>query len=133
MIKKLNKMVTLSETIVLWYYLPTASGFRYVMLSQFNDNACEGKYHLPVSQGTRTIKTFKEYGQHCCTTLITNYKKQTPSIKLILSQWGGLSNLEVSTKCVSEESSTEHRTYNHQVQRIFSTVMSRPESMLIRL
>ena len=31
-----------------------------------------------------------------------------------------------------DESSTECRSYNLHVQRIFSTVMSRPESILIR-
>ena len=44
----------------------------------------------------------------------------------------GLSNLEVSTKCVNEESPTECGSYNHKVKRIFSRVMLRPESMLIR-
>ena len=44
----------------------------------------------------------------------------------------GLIYKNVSTKCVKEESSTERRSYNHQVLQIFSTVMSRPETILIR-
>ena len=39
---------------------------------------------------------------------------------------------EVSHKYVKEESSTECRSYNRQVQRIFSTVISKLQSKLIR-
>ena len=44
----------------------------------------------------------------------------------------GLMHQEVSPKCVNEEISTERRSYNSQVNRYPLTVMSRPESILIR-
>ena len=44
----------------------------------------------------------------------------------------GFIHREVSTKCVNKESSTERHSDNRQAQQIFSTVMSRPESILIR-
>ena len=51
-VKRLHKTVTLPENINLWF-LPTASGFQSVMVSQFNDNAC--KEEVSPTQGTGTI------------------------------------------------------------------------------
>ena len=44
----------------------------------------------------------------------------------------GFSTKEFLTKCINEKRSTERRSYNCQAQRIFSSVISRFESMLIR-
>ena len=55
-----------------------------------------------------------------------------PSMKLTLTREGAYSTKKFQQKCVNEESSTERLSYNRQIQRKFSTVMSRLESMLIR-
>ena len=51
-VKRLHKMVTLSKNINLCF-LPTASGFQSVMVSDFNDSAC--KEEVSPTQGTGTI------------------------------------------------------------------------------
>ena len=63
---------------------------------------------------------------------LTLYTAAESSMEIALSWRVGLSTEKFQQHFVNEESSTERRSVNHQVQQIFSTVMSRPESVMIR-
>ena len=91
------------------------------------------KFPQPTPHQNGSLKIPPRSGLKCYYVTHVFVRLISRSMKLTYYVWfPGRSSYEVSTKYVNEKSSNERCSCNRQLQRIFLTIMSRPEPMLMR-